>query len=51
MRLKVKRRSASDVCDKFTEKEATYGKFLAICEWIITDTDEEGYNSINLKLI
>lgn len=51
MKLKIKRRSASDVCDKFSKEEASYGKFLTICEWIITDADEENDNLINLKLV
>ncbi|MGO2919107.1 MAG: hypothetical protein ACTICX_05725 [Lactobacillus helveticus] len=51
MRLKIERRSASDVCDKFSREEASYGKFVALYEWIITDADKEEDNSIGLELI
>lgn len=51
MKLTIKRRSVSDVCDQFTKEEVSYGKYLAFCEWIITDADEENQSLANLRMI
>lgn len=50
MKLTIKRRSTSDICDQFTKEEVSYGKYIVFYQWIVTDADEE-CDSVNFEMI